>query len=1026
MNSRHLFCAGLILRLVGPAILANESSALNETSSLVAHWTFDEPDGDVAKDLAGHGHDATLQEVSRVPSPRGHAARFESGKSQARYARVDSMNLVGDVTLAVWVKADAAVGPGSQRVIFGDLGAGVTRNMNLRIDQDGLLRFEWSVDGEEGNGISALTYPGTALNGFWRHVTVVSDLREKRVTLYIDGVEVAHLAEAKPFRKTLARDRVSGNWPGVGVFRGEIDDLRLYSRALAATEIKALFESQADLQVSTPRVLLDVSQEGTRGVVQAKVHNWSDEARELEFVGDSDQRRVMSLSPGGDAEVTLSHAALQPVWSKRDDLYVCEPAKESAGISGAVNRGNQVDKFTLSVPGHALVEPLKVLVKEVWKHEMTLGRTKEVELDIALAVAEEQLRAGFLQLKLISRETEKEVLLLKVHSPLEKQPMTLDVRSLPWGAYDLMASFHDGSGRAVVSTKRLVTILPDGKQQIQPLNNLVTELMDAGKRGLLQNRQIEFMNPRDGWVWFSVSGSCSLEYGAGGLMEAKEGGAAVEAMRFLPAGKQVLQINGNPTDLIVRAVPFLVYNTYPSTAKVQPFGKHTWARLSKHMLPNCNTIESPQVDSPEFREWIAQGKLWFANVQAPGLLDEKPWTSDKLLDLWFNPGSSTAWPERPNITLPKISGMQVDEYYPTAASLRFLAPTVVSLARLAEEPRFNGKFWIPFMAGRFGATPDNLLLKVVLGSGWPFAEEVHLGSYPTESQDVDSIRASLLGIASAYESNHPGSLRRMIFTPMYSSLPPCTSSRNPQADFRVHLDMQMQFLATHPTYFGLGGIQPYRSNYVDEEMLNCMGRMLRHYCIEGKTDRMLSSPYELRYLKNADFENGVDHWNIEEAELGGVDHAHFAGYGTLQGRYPAATFGDAFLRTKRSGERPNVVSQSLNGLQPGRVYSVKVITADYADLAAGVSTKNPQAINLHVEGADVLPGAFSYPFESSLKAKPFTKSSLWMTFHWLRFRAHGPNAKLSISDWINSEAPGGPAGQQVIYNFVEVRPVSDE
>ena len=81
-------------------------------------------------------------------------------------------------------------------------------------------------------------------------------------------------------------------------------------------------------------------------------------------------------------------------------------------------------------------------------------------------------------------------------------------------------------------------------------------------------------------------------------------------------------------------------------------------------------------------------------------------------------------------------------------------------------------------------------------------------------------------------------------------------------------------------------MQPYRSNYVDEEILNCMGRLLRHYCIEGQTERMLSDPYELRHVTDPDFEQGTAHWQVAAAEDGAVSAGQFAGYGTLQGRYP--------------------------------------------------------------------------------------------------------------------------------------------
>ena len=44
--------------------------------SLVAYWTFDESSGDIARDVSGNGHDATLKNVEWVPLPHGHALRF--------------------------------------------------------------------------------------------------------------------------------------------------------------------------------------------------------------------------------------------------------------------------------------------------------------------------------------------------------------------------------------------------------------------------------------------------------------------------------------------------------------------------------------------------------------------------------------------------------------------------------------------------------------------------------------------------------------------------------------------------------------------------------------------------------------------------------------------------------------------------------------------------------------------------------------------------------------------------------------
>jgi hypothetical protein len=351
-----------------------------------------------------------------------------------------------------------------------------------------------------------------------------------------------------------------------------------------------------------------------------------------------------------------------------------------------------------------------------------------------------------------------------------------------------------------------------------------------------------------------------------------------------------------------------------------------------------------------------------------------------------------------------------------------------SIARLAELPESADKFWIPFTAGKFGTTAAaEPFMKTLFAAGWPFSEEVYVGEMPTEAENLSSIRSRFLSVAEGYESAHPGSVRRMIFTPMYAYLPYCTANRYPQADFRVHLDMQMQMLATEPVFFGLWGVQPYRSNYVDEEILNCMGRLLRHYCIEGRTERMLSDPYELRHLMDPDFEEGTRHWQVSAADEGAVSSGRFAGYGQLQGRYPGGPFGDTFLCMTRSAKGPNVVSQRLQGLQPGRLYSVKLITGDLADLQGGKTRRDQQAVSIQLGGAEILDGGFRCPFQSARGPKPFDRESpFWMTYHWLCFRAGGPTAKLVITDWAKPETPGGPIGQQVICSFVEVQPVLED
>ncbi len=45
-----------------------------------------------------------------------------------------------------------------------------------------------------------------------------------------------------------------------------------------------------------------------------------------------------------------------------------------------------------------------------------------------------------------------------------------------------------------------------------------------------------------------------------------------------------------------------------------------------------------------------------------------------------------------------------------------------------------------------------------------------------------------------------------------------------------------------------------------------------------------------------------------------------------------------------------------------------------------------------------------------------------MNYHWRVFRAKSPTARLTVSDWQSEEEPGGPIGQKLMCNFLQVHP----
>lgn len=149
---------------------------------------------------------------------------------------------------------------------------------------------------------------------------------------------------------------------------------------------------------------------------------------------------------------------------------------------------------------------------------------------------------------------------------------------------------------------------------------------------------------------------------------------------------------------------------------------------------------------------------------------------------------------------------------------------------------------------------------------------------------------------------------------------PCpeTSDTEPSADYKVYLDMQMNMLANHPDCAGIYGVMAFSAG--DEEYARWIPALYRHYCIEGRTDRLSRDPYELRHLRNPDFRSGLDGWSVAPAEDGGIQIRSFERFGWLEGRFVQDSTGDRFLVSRRGAARPNTLSQTIDPRLPGRRY----------------------------------------------------------------------------------------------------------
>ena len=145
-------------------------------------------------------------------------------------------------------------------------------------------------------------------------------------------------------------------------------------------------------------------------------------------------------------------------------------------------------------------------------------------------------------------------------------------------------------------------------------------------------------------------------------------------------------------------------------------------------------------------------------------------------------------------------------------------------------------------------------------------------------------------------------------------------------------------------------------------------------------------------------------------------------------RYHGSWEGNNFLMMKRSGVKPNRISQEIVGLQAGQFYSMKMFVADHRDLVQAKSEKKRMTVSVNIENAEMIP-AKSFVSDSQgydPAAQYAGKAPPFMNYHRLVFRAKGPTARLTISDWADETTPGGPMGQQTLINFIEIQPYLED
>lgn len=194
------------------------------TDGLVSYWTFNKADiiGNIAKDVFGH-NDGTIKGCKQVSGKVGEALEFDGVSNYVEVPDDKSLQLWSTFTLEAWFYQMESR---SSRIID-KITAGTSDGPHLDTHPGARLRSC------SGNCFS--TAKDHSLNE-WHHAAVTFD--EGTVVLYLDGSPEGEGKTISPLSGNSLTLKIGADSNGQNLFRGIIDEARVYNRALKESEIK--------------------------------------------------------------------------------------------------------------------------------------------------------------------------------------------------------------------------------------------------------------------------------------------------------------------------------------------------------------------------------------------------------------------------------------------------------------------------------------------------------------------------------------------------------------------------------------------------------------------------------------------------------------------------------------------------------------------------------------------------------------------------------------------------------------------
>jgi Concanavalin A-like lectin/glucanases superfamily len=212
---------------VTPTATPTATPTPTPASGLVAAYGFNEGSGTTVHDASTNGNNGTLQGgASWTTSGKyGKAISFNGTNAYVNVPSSSSLQLTSAMTLEAWVNPSLLTGHWQDVIYKGN------DNYYLEADSTSAKPATRCTSGGALFGTGALT------TNTWTHLAGTYDGATLR--LYVNGVQVSSRAQTGPVATSTNPLQIGGDSIYGQYFQGRIDEVRVYNRALSATEIQS-------------------------------------------------------------------------------------------------------------------------------------------------------------------------------------------------------------------------------------------------------------------------------------------------------------------------------------------------------------------------------------------------------------------------------------------------------------------------------------------------------------------------------------------------------------------------------------------------------------------------------------------------------------------------------------------------------------------------------------------------------------------------------------------------------------------